>query len=233
MHDADLSAAVREPGREVHHGDAIAWLSAREDLDGASVVTSLPDASQVGRARATWAPWFEDAVALVLSRVGPGAVAMFYQTDVRSRGGWVDKSTLCQRAAARVEVPLVFHKIVCRTPPGMPRRALAGYAHLLCFGREVHEDPARPTPDVLPAAGATTWTRGMGLEACAFACRWIAQHTASRTVLDPFCGHGTVLAVANALGLDAMGVELGKERARVARNLKVVDTPAGLIFAST
>jgi hypothetical protein len=193
------------------------------------VVTSLPDASQVPLSRGQWERWFEDAVALVLSKLAPGAAGMFYQTDVRRRvGGWVDKAALCQRGAAAAGVPLVFHKIVCRAPPGSARRGLAGYAHLLCFGHGIHEDAARPTPDVLPAAGPTTWTRGMGLDACAFACRWIATHTDTRTIIDPFCGHGTALAVANALGLDALGVEIGKERARLARKLQVVATPGGL-----
>jgi cobalt-zinc-cadmium efflux system outer membrane protein len=32
--------------------------------------------------------------------------------------------------------------------------------------------------------------------------------------VDPFCGHGTVLAVSNAMGLDSIGVELGGKRAR-------------------
>ena len=54
-----------------------------------------------------------------------------------------------------------------------------------------------------------------------FACRWIAAHTQTRTIVDPFCGHGTVLAVANALGMDAIGVEIGKERARIARAMQV------------
>ena len=35
-------------------------------------------------------------------------------------------------------------------------------------------------------------------------------------VLDPFCGHGSVLAVANARGLDAYGVDLCAASCRVA-----------------
>jgi tRNA G10 N-methylase Trm11 len=40
-------------------------------------------------------------------------------------------------------------------------------------------------------------------------------------VVDPFCGVGTVLAVANETGLDAIGVELNRKRARKARTLTV------------
>ena len=81
-------------------------------------------------------------------------------------------------------------------------------------------DIAKSTADILPKAGDVTWTRGMGTEACLAACRFILTHTQTRTVVDPFCGHGTVLAIANELGLDAIGVELGPKRARKARTLQ-------------
>ena len=227
-----ILAVVREPTRVGVEGDAIAWLSARESLGGASVVTSLPDASETSAAPADWVRWYEDAVALLLARVAPGAAAMFYQTDVRFDGVWVDKAAPCLRAAAHTGLALVFHKVVCRAPPGTPRAGLAGFAHLLCFSRDLREDPRRPTADVLPHAGGTTWTRGMGLDACLFACRWIAEHSRTRTIVDPFCGHGTVLAVANALGLDAVGVERGGKRARRARALQVVLGPDGPAFSA-
>ena len=40
-------------------------------------------------------------------------------------------------------------------------------------------------------------------------------------IFDPFCGVGTVLAVANRLGLDAVGVEKNRKRAEDARALTV------------
>jgi hypothetical protein len=92
---------------------------------------------------------------------------------------------------------------------------------MLCFSRGVRVDLGKATADVLPDAGEVTWTRGMGVQACLAACRFILEHTATRTVVDPFCGHGTVLAVANALGMDAVGVELSRKRAKKARALRV------------
>jgi tRNA G10 N-methylase Trm11 len=61
----------------------------------------------------------------------------------------------------------------------------------------------------------------MGVNACRVACRFLLDETSCRRVVDPFCGRGTVLAVANALGLDALGIELGGKRCRIARNLRV------------
>ena len=56
----------------------------------------------------------------------------------------------------------------------------------------------------------------MGSAACEVAVRFVAS-IGARAVVDPFCGLGSVLATANAHGLDAIGVELSKRRARRAR----------------
>ena len=43
----------------------------------------------------------------------------------------------------------------------------------------------------------------MGVTACVAAVRFVRDHTPTSTIVDPFCGVGTVLAVANAHGLPA------------------------------
>ena len=58
----------------------------------------------------------------------------------------------------------------------------------------------------------------MGVLACQAACRFLLDETHARRVVDPFCGRGMLLAVANALGLDALGVELSGKRCRAARS---------------
>jgi SAM-dependent methyltransferase len=63
--------------------------------------------------------------------------------------------------------------------------------------------------------------KSMGVNACVDACRFVARETPTRTIVDPFCGYGTVLAVANALGLDAVGVDLSARMCKKARALTV------------
>ena len=57
--------------------------------------------------------------------------------------------------------------------------------------------------------------------ACEAVCDFLLRSTPCRVVVDPFCGRGTMLAVANARGLDAVGVELSPRRARLARRLRL------------
>ena len=186
------------------------------------MVTSLPDATELsGLPRSDWSEWFTSAAALVIARTPPEGVSIFYQSDVKRQGAWIDKASLCLEAARREGAALLWHKIVCRVPAGTVTRGRAGYGHLLCFARELRQDLSRATADVLPDGGPVAWVRGIGLNACTVACRYILEETATRTVVDPFCGVGSVLAVANSIGLNAVGVELNRKRAAQARALEI------------
>lgn len=206
------------PRREVHQGDALAWLSAHAPLSGCSVVTSLPDVSEVQLPLPAWKSWFEAAAVAVMAAVPPEGVAIFFQSDIRVDGVWIDKGHLVSRAAERAGLSTWFHHIVCRKPPGTPGAGRASYAHLLGFGAR---PPLSlwPTADVLPDGGARPGTKAMGTKACLAACDVVTRGTTTRTIVDPFCGFGTVLAVANAVGLDAVGVDLSPRMCRKARTL--------------
>jgi hypothetical protein len=217
---ADLALARRV----VHHAEALAWMIDHPAIVGASVITSLPDVSEVPLDLERWQAWFVDAARAVLRWVPRAGVAIFYQSDIRSGGTWIDKGYLVMRAATEEGALLLWHKIVCRRPPGTIAHGRPSYSHMLCFTREPRDPPRRPGPDVLPEAGAAPWTRGMGVAACRVACRFLREETDTRLVVDPFCGRGTVLAVANEMGFAALGVELSAKRCRAARRLEVTPT---------
>lgn len=209
------------PRRTVHCAEAGAWLEAQGPLQGSSFVTSLPDVSEVpDLGLEAWKAWFAECARKILVRVPDEGVAIFYQTDVKKDGAWVDKGYLVSKAAESAGATLLWHKVVCRRPPGTVTFGRPAYSHMLCFSRGRRLELAGATADVLAEPGEVTWTRGMGAEACLAACRFVLAQTMTRTVVDPFCGHGTVLAVANALGLHAVGVELSLKRARKARRLR-------------
>jgi hypothetical protein len=207
------------PSRIVYEADAVAWLEAARLPADHALVTSLPDSSELRLSFEGWQTWFLETAALVCSSAAPEAVSVFFQTDVKREGGWVDKSFLVQLGARAAGVQLLWHKVVCRAPVGMTTFGRPAYAHLLCFSRSLRLSPAQSLPDVLPRLGEMTWARAMGVEACELTCRFLLEHTRCRTVVDPFCGVGSMLAVANAHGLDAIGVERSPKRAARARTL--------------
>jgi hypothetical protein len=138
---------------------------------------------------------------------------------VKRDGRWVDKAHLVQLGLERAGSALLWHKVVCRVPAGTTTFGRPAYAHLLCASRALRLTPGRSSPDVLPRLGEMSWARAMGREACDAVVRFLVADTACRTVVDPFCGLGTMLAAANDAGLDAVGVERSPKRAERARHL--------------
>lgn len=220
------------PSRTVHQADALVWLRDRAVLQGASVITSLPDVSEVPeRGFDAWQSFFREAAALVASRVPDDGVAIFFQSDIKHEGRWIDKGYLVQQALEGSGLALIWRKVVFRRPPGTVTFGRASFSHMLCFSRGVRAAAGRSTPDVLPDAGHMPWSKAMGVNACLEACRFIARETRCHTVVDPFCGHGTALAVANAVGLAAVGVDLSARKCRRARALRFVLRDDGSLAA--
>ncbi len=211
------------PSRRIVLADARIWLAENAPEVGASVITSLPDVSEVALGFDEWRAWFIASARQVLAWIPPSSSAIFFQSDIRHGGAWIDKGYLVMRAAEDEGIPIAWHKIVCRHPPGTIAHGRASYSHMLCFSRS--PTAKKPGPDVLADAGKMTWTRAMGVNACRVACRYLRDNTETRVVVDPYCGHGTVLAVANEMGLDALGVDLSAKRCRAARALVVVADP--------
>ena len=208
--------------RIVHNADAMVWLQAQGKLVGASIITSLPDVSGLPHLGLdAWRRWFEDAAALVMECTPDQGVAIFFQSDIKHGGFWIDKGALVSRAAQRAGMSCLFHKIVCRKPPGSSSFGRATYAHMLGFARGQPRRQKQERVDVLPDGGFQPGTNSMGVHACLDACRFVKAETTTRTVVDPFCGWGTVLAVANALGLDAVGVDIAPRMCRRASKLQI------------
>lgn len=208
--------------RSVFSEDAIAWLEAKDVQQGCSLVTSMPDISEFpGYSLNDWKSWFIQTATLVLSRCPDDGVTIFYQSDIKHEGVWVDKGYLCQKAAEALGHELLWHKVICRSPAGIATFGRPAYSHMLCFSKKLKVDIAKSTPDVIPDLGDKTWQRGMGLEACIMAAKFIAEQTPTTTVINPFCGEGSMLAAANAFNLNAIGIERSPKRAEKARSLKL------------
>ncbi|CAJ1433826.1 unnamed protein product [Effrenium voratum] len=174
-------------------------------------------------------------VKLILEKLPPKGRAIFMQTDVKvtkdgshgrnAKGGsywqWLDKSHLALAAASQLpRARLLWHRIIFsgKLSGGGRSGFSAGYTHYLCFTNDDWEESLdRGFPDVI-RKGMATWTSGSGVHAVEQACSYL-KSCGCRVVVDPFCGEGTVLAVANALQLEALGVERHQKRARQATAL--------------
>lgn len=77
-------------------------MQARGRIAGACAVTSLPDVSEVGKPLPAWRTWFLEAARLVIDAVAEDAAALFFQSDIKRDGVWIDKGALVIRAARRM-----------------------------------------------------------------------------------------------------------------------------------
>ena len=127
----DSAGLVTAPERTVWCEDALPWLERNTPLLGCSVITSLPDVSGfAGLGLPEWRGWFIAAAGLTLSATPDDGVTIFYQTDIKRDGSWVDKSYLCHRAAEQQGASLLWHKIACRKPAGQVNLGRPAYSHL-------------------------------------------------------------------------------------------------------
>src|SRR5687768_10590685 len=102
MTNPSTPALVAAPTRTVLTGDGVAWLAEHPLSPAHAVVTSLPDVSELrALSLEAWRAWFVDTVALACTQVAESAVAVFYQSDIRREGRWIDKGYLVAQGADR------------------------------------------------------------------------------------------------------------------------------------
>lgn len=209
---------MTDPGsRTVICADAMDWLATRGNLG--AVITSLPDADEMGQTLWSWSGWFRKAVERCVISASVGSPAIFYQTDRKAEGLTFSKAAAIFEAARSVGAALLWHKIVLRRDPGKVDVMRPGYCHLIAVG--VRCTSGRASADVLPP-DKPIYPNAMSLPATLAAVRFVMRST--KQIVDPFCGRGTVLAVAQALGCAAVGVDIDPEQCEQARSL-VIDLP--------
>lgn len=229
MSDRPLSPSSRETPppaparREVIHGDALDWLRENPARPGCSLLTTMPDVTECGVPYAEWRRFFLEAARLALLATPEDGLTLFFQTDNRLEGRWISKAAMVLRVIEELDVPLLWHKIVCRKPPGTVLLGRPGYSHIIAASRGCRMPPQGGFPDVLPDLGDMPWSHSMGTRAAELCVRAIKIASPStHTVVVPFCGIGTALAMANDHGLDCIGLERNRKRAEQARVFQLV-----------
>jgi hypothetical protein len=198
--------------------DSVPWLAAARDVG--AIITALPDAAEMELKTEQWLQWFPEAVGACMLAASEEAPSIFYQTDHKSASGIFSVAALLFAAAERANVRCLWHKIVLRGAPGTLDPFRPGYTHLVAFSALGTAGTA--TPDVIER-GDLLYQSAMSLHAAQVALDFAARTTDQ--IVDPFCGRGTVVALADAMGLHATGLDIDPKQIEYAERLKVPCRP--------
>ena len=198
--------------REIICGDAFDWLESGEEC---SIVTSPPLAHEMGWEMDAWRAFYRKALAACFGSLGEGCPAVIYSTDQKHQGRWLSSFGLMLEVAQEEGIGLLWHKVVLRREPGRVDIHRPGFSHLAAFGWDAAR-PGKATPDCI-RRGAAAYPNGMGLIPARLACEFAGRP--GLPLVDPFCGMGTVPAVAEALGFEAIGIDIDPAQCEAARKL--------------
>ena len=196
---------------EIVCADAFDWLP--EHPDCGAIITSLPDAIELGFDLAEWRRWFTEAARLCMIAASENAPVIFYQTDRKHRGRLSSKAELLFVAGLAASAYCLWHKIVLRRAPGKIDIHRPGFSHLIAFSRGAR--PGKASADTIQR-GRMIHPNAFGLVPARFSVEFCEI---GLPIVDPFCGRGTIPALAAAMGRVAIGVDIDPTECARARRL--------------
>lgn len=203
--------------KKIIMGDALEWM--RQNLGAGAIITSPPDADEIGERTENWIDFFRLSVELCFGAAAPNCPVVFYVTDRKNGGRLWSKSYEIISIGSKCNFHLMRHKIALRRGPGKVDLHRPGYTHLIAFNTALR--PGSPTPDVFDR-GKAFYADGMGVNAAEIACRYVDSVTSPDVVvINPFCGRGAIPAMAEAIGRDSIGIELLPDQCAFATALKI------------
>ena len=202
----------KKTDRQIICKDAIDWLKTQKNLD--CIVTSVPEMEEVHLSKDKYVVFLKDAAKLCMEAVKDTGYVIFLQTD-RKQKGWIDKSYIISDAAASLKIPMIWHKIALRQNVGTSGLFRPTFSHMLCYSKKGKVGPV--FPDVLER-GSVTYENAFGMDAVAAVLEYVKKQGA-KTVVDPFVGSGTTVALANKMGLKGIGVDIDPKQCKKAMAL--------------
>ena len=200
--------------RQVLCQDALKWLSRNDNIE--CIITSMPEMEEVNLKIKEYEVFFRATAKACISSIKDDGYCIFLQTD-RKYHGWVDKGYWITDEARTLGFHTVWKKIALTKEVGKADLFRPTYSTMLCFTKE--GNVGKLSPDVI-YSGEKTYTHAFGLEAVSLCVDYVKSQGVKK-IVDPFCGSGTTLAVANKMGLDAIGIDISKEACVAARKLKI------------
>jgi len=133
-------------------------------------------------------------------------IIFFYQTDRRYKGQIIDKKSIISNHFLNVgKYNNVFSKIILTHTPHTINFYRPTYSNLFAFSKK--QTSYNKQPDVI-MSGKKIYKNAMGYNAITLCIDYLKKKDIKGTIIDPFCGKGSVLKIANDFGYNAIGVDI-------------------------
>ncbi len=196
---------------EIVCADSLDWLPAHPDCG--AIITSLPDALELDLGLAEWRRWFVRAAGLCMTAASANAPVIFYQTDRKHRGRLHSKIELLFAAGQGASAYCLWHKIVMRRGVDQVDIHRPGFSHLIAFSLGAR--PGKASADLM-LRGRMIYPNAFGMIPARFSVEFCEIDL---PIVDPFCGQGTIPALAASMGRLAIGVDIDPTVCARARRL--------------
>jgi adenine-specific DNA methylase len=191
---------------DLYNGDSIEWLQNQPDNSLSTVITGIPDLSEITNylpdSIEAYKNFLCEIVSLLANKVKASEYIIFIQTDRRNNGEWIDKSFEITKTMEKCGVALRFHKIVCSSKIIDLYRV--GYSHMLCFSKL--SKYSKPFRDVIPPS-QKLWANATPINPLIEIAQFLKSKNVNH-VIDPFAGFGTVGLIMNLFGISSWNIEL-------------------------
>ncbi len=200
--------------RKVFCMDAMDYINSVKSFD--SVLTSIPDREETDMSIEEWKHWFCNVVRKIVSKTNNYAI--FYQTNRKVDGGLIDKSYLVNQGISISGGKLLWSKIALCRDVNASDLFRPTFTHILCASKK--KGSGKNKADVIHR-GKMIYKNAMGLNACMFCLDFIKNNSDTKVITDPFCGQGSILAIADKMGFETIGVDILEEQCEKSKKLYI------------
>jgi len=198
--------------KEIITADANIWLQSQKNIK--VIITSIPDMDEINLSLSEYKQWVKTTAYNLMGSLDNDGIIFFYQTNRIYNGTIIDKKCLLTGIFIENGFNLILSKIVLRQKPETTNIFRPTYTNLFAFSKR--GKLTKRTPDVFPI-GQMLYKNAMGMNACQLCIDYVKDIT--DTIIDPFCGQGSVLKVAWDNGFNVIGVDIDPKQTKLTKEL--------------
>lgn len=181
-----------------------------------AIITSLPDMDEINMDIPEWTKWITRACIQLAAALDDDGIIFFYQTNRKHKGYLIDKSWMITNCFYFLGYKKIHEKIVLKQKVNTVSLFRPAHSKIFSFSKKLTS--GKGVPEVFDT-GKMLYKNAMGYNAAKSCVNYIKKHVDTDTILDPFCGQGSVLKIANDMGMNAIGIDILKEQCKLAKKL--------------